>query len=339
MPKKLTFEEFKNRLYIIDETIEPLYEFEKETGKTNKRKRRFIHCKCKIDGYEWDAEISRLLQGSGCFECNKLNLDEIKLKLKEINPNIEIISDKYINSNSKLKYKCKIDGCEWETSWSNVSRGTGCPDCGKITYNEKRSLNLDEIKDRLKQINPDIEIISGEYKNNKSKLVCICKIHNITFTIDWTHLQRGQGCPKCRILKLTGENSGRYKGGITPIHNYLRTHISQWKQDSFKKYNYKCDITGESDDLIIHHYYNFSDILQETMSILNLPIYQEVNKYTDKQLEQIKDKCIELHFKYGLGVCLTEKVHKEFHKIYGKENNTKEQYEEFKQNKIKKIYL
>lgn len=62
-------------------------------------------------------------------------------------------------------------------------------------------------------------------------------------------------------------------------------------------------------------------------------IYELMNR------KGLKEKCLKLHYKYGLGVCLTEELHKEFHNIYGKRNNTLEQYMEFKKNKIKEIYI
>ena len=58
---------------------------------------------------------------------------------------------------------------------------------------------------------------------------------------------------------------------------------------------------------------NFSEILQETMEFLNLPIYKQINKYTDEELKSIEEKCLEMHYKYGLGVCLCEEEHKLFH--------------------------
>ena len=41
---------------------------------------------------------------------------------------------------------------------------------------------------------------------------------------------------------------------------------------------------------------------------------------------------MDLHFKYGLGIPLSRKLHKLFHKIYGVKNNTEEQFKEFVEN-------
>lgn len=135
---------------------------------------------------------------------------------------------------------------------------------------------------------------------------------------------------KDRTRLYSSENNNNWQGGITKISEYLRHNINEWKMDSFKKYNFKCDITGECESLVIHHLYNYSDIIKEVFETLKLPIYECINKYTDEELEMLKATCVSIHYKYGLGVCLTEGVHIEFHSIYGKKNNTVEQYNEFK---------
>jgi hypothetical protein len=266
-------------------------------------------------------------------------MDNIKNYLKLSNRNVELLSKEYVYINSKLLFKCLIDGYEWEASWrSFYNQNNGCPKGGGTL-----KLELKDIKEEMKQINNNIEILSDEYINYETDLHCFCHLHNNDFYSKWRELKAGHnGCLKCkselfskvtifRTLKLKKENSPSWKGGITPLHNYLRDKINKWKQDSFKKYNYRCDITGVNKNLIIHHFYNFSDILKETMGSLELPIYEQINKYTDTDIELklIENKCLELHYKYGLGVCLCKEIHDEFHKIYGKYNNSIEQYEEF----------
>ena len=93
-------------------------------------------------------------------------------------------------------------------------------------------------------------------------------------------------------------------------------------------------ITGKRFD-VVHHLENYNQILQETIDITGLPIYDEVNEYNNKELKLLEDTCSQLHYIYGLGVCLTADLHKEFHKIYGNIENTREQFEEFKQIKLK----
>lgn len=299
------------------------------------------------DGYKMVCRLKHLKSGhipSPFSNNNPYIIENINryLKISGRDKNVKLLSTEYKNVKSKLKFLCLIDNFEFETSWlSFYYQETGCPKCGgTLKY------TIDEIKEMNNNLNPYVEIISNKYINSSEFFLCNCKKHNKQFESNWRKLRIKQiSCSDCvheklsentyfRGLHLCGENSPSWKGGITPLSNYLRDKINQWKQDSFKKYNFTCDITGSTKNLIIHHFHNFSDILRETMENLGLPIYEQINKYTDKELELIENKCLELHYKYGLGVCLCKEIHDEFHKIYGKYNNSIEQYKEFKNNEL-----
>jgi len=211
------------------------------------------------------------------------------------------------------------------------------PKCGDRATSKELSLNLEEIKIKLKFINPNLIILSDVYLNNSTKLNIKCLICGNIWDITWGDLLSGYGCPICAIERRSGESHYNWKGGITSLSNCLRDCICQWKKDSLKANNYRCIITGSTKDKVIHHLYGFDKILQETISITNLPIYQEINKYTDEQIRQLEHVCLNLHYKYGLGVVLTKDLHQEFQSIYGYGNNTTEQFEEFKRIKIRNI--
>ena len=61
MAKKLSHEEFKNRMNLISPTIEILGQY--VNAKTK------IKCRCLLDGYEWYATPDNLLRGCGCPKC------------------------------------------------------------------------------------------------------------------------------------------------------------------------------------------------------------------------------------------------------------------------------
>lgn len=102
--------------------------------KGNKRK---ISFKCKIDGYEWEAQPNSILGGSGCAKCSNnipLTNDIIDERIKH--RTIIRIGD-VINSSIKIKWKCLIDEHEWEATPQNIiGNQSGCPKCFK--KNEKR---------------------------------------------------------------------------------------------------------------------------------------------------------------------------------------------------------
>ena len=100
---------------------------------------------------------------------------------------------------------------------------------------------------------------------------------------------------------MFGENNHAWKGGITPIVIKIRTSPEYifWRKSILLNYNFTCQKTGQQGGkLVVHHINNFADFP-------------------------------ELRFNIDNGIVLSEDTHKEFHKKYGKSNNTREQIEEF----------
>ena len=54
--------------------------------------------------------------------------EEYVQEMSIINPNIDVIEE-YINSDTKILHKCKIDGYEWYAYPTHMVRGHGCPVC------------------------------------------------------------------------------------------------------------------------------------------------------------------------------------------------------------------
>lgn len=99
-----------------------------------------------------------------------------------------------------------------------------------------------------------------------------------------------------------GENNWAWKGGVTSEHNKIRTSIEYdlWRNSVFARDNFTDQKTGikDSGNLVAHHILNFS----------SHP---------------------ELRFAIDNGITLSVKTHKEFHRKYGKKNNSREQLLEY----------
>lgn len=134
-----------------------------------------------------------------------------------------------------------------------------------------------------------------------------------------------------------GELNPNYKGGISELCQELRRNIKQWKLDSAENCNYKCFFSKERFDNI-HHLYSFNSIVEDTLSELELPLYENISLYSNEELLKIINKCIEIHYRYPLGICLSEKYHAKFHMEYGYGNNTPEQFYKFVENYYKGKY-
>ena len=100
---------------------------------------------------------------------------------------------------------------------------------------------------------------------------------------------------------LRGEKASNWQGGLTPINMRIRAGIEfrLWREAVFARDNWTCQKYGvRGGKLHPHHIQNFAQFP-------------------------------ELRFAIDNGITLSDKAHKEFHKKYGRRNNTKEQLNEF----------
>lgn len=93
--------------------------------------------KCPEHG-EFKQTWNTIKQGGGCQICGgtvKYTIEEVKNIMFEINNNIEILSDKYVNVFAYLKCKCLIDGHIWESNFHNLNTNkNGCPECKRRSF-------------------------------------------------------------------------------------------------------------------------------------------------------------------------------------------------------------
>uniref|UniRef100_A0A6M3XDC0 Nuclease associated modular domain-containing protein n=1 Tax=viral metagenome TaxID=1070528 RepID=A0A6M3XDC0_9ZZZZ len=98
-----------------------------------------------------------------------------------------------------------------------------------------------------------------------------------------------------------GINNINWKGGISKESDIIRHSIegTLWRNSVFARDGYTCQITGiKGCNLVAHHINNFADYPK-------------------------------LRFAIDNGITISKEVHLDFHKKYGRKNNTKEQLVEF----------
>lgn len=106
---------------------------------------------------------------------------------------------------------------------------------------------------------------------------------------------------KMKASAKKGKDNNMWKGGVSSENEKQRKTLGYkfWRKACFERDNFTCQKTGISGGkLVVHHINNFADFPELRTAIDN-------------------------------GITLSDKAHKEFHKIYGIKNNTKEQLIEF----------
>ncbi|HDK7176573.1 TPA: hypothetical protein PTV31_003190 [Clostridium botulinum] len=103
----------------------------------------------------------------------KKSQEEFLKELKAVHGNNIIPLEKYINIDTKLKFKCTIDNYEWYTTPYVILRGSGCPCCsGKICVEGINSVY--KLKPKLIKYFKYIEDTKKHTIKSGKKIICRC---------------------------------------------------------------------------------------------------------------------------------------------------------------------
>ena len=125
----------------------------------------------------------------------KLTMEEVKYRTKKLHPDIEILTDEYVNDKARFTVRCKC-GHVFVTTWNNLRQNNGCAKCD----NKKRMLSQEEYERRLNKVSPWFEPIE-KYQGVHTNIHVRCKECGHIHSARPVNLFKGQQCRKCRKRK------------------------------------------------------------------------------------------------------------------------------------------
>ena len=210
MSKRKTHEEFIGEMINVNPNIEIIGKYINAHTP--------IECICKICSNKWFPKPNTLLSGHGCPKCSLERRSNMRRKtqaqfveeMKTKNPNIEILG-LYINNQTPIKCRCKICGCEWESSIpvNLLKCSYCCPECFKINSSNRERMGDEEYINRL--IDNNIPVLPIEkYVNNSTPILHKCSLCGAQHNYAPNYLLQNKKCVVCQgsgIVVQYGINS------------------------------------------------------------------------------------------------------------------------------------
>lgn len=263
-------------------------------------------CKCgENDIYVFSSYIK-----SKTGLCKKCNKKEHKLKNSQeyvasifIEFGCKLLSS-YEYNNLPLDFLCKC-GSEGKKSFSDFKKSPFCKKCGKKNISKSNSTSIDIIKEKLKKINCTLIETHQDEKSRKRLVQYICPNKHTSHGFFDTVIKNNGRCSICRKEK-NGMNHPNWRGGYDYEYiKFRKTYaFKAWRKQVFSRDEYTCQCCLRSS----------SELPRSTLVAHHLDGY---------------NWCIEKRTEIENGATLCKFCHNEFHRIYGRGNNTSEQFKEF----------
>lgn len=157
------------------------------------------------------------------------------------NKGFKLLSDRYINSITKIKIECQIHGII-ETTFKWFRIGFGCKMCGIEHKTSKKRTSLDIIKEKVKSLG--YSFVSCEYKNENSPLILTCKYHGM-FSTSWASIKENHGCSKCGYLAIGEKTRTSIEEIRVVVERLGYSLVDETYTNHSQKLTIRCDVHGE----------------------------------------------------------------------------------------------
>ena len=292
-------------------------------------------CDCGNEKVVWGSDLKRgKTKSCGC--CNKEKSGEVVKKVKKQREDLtglrfgRLVVISYNEEVTKQKkrtyWNCKCDcGNEKVIRGSHLRSGDivscGCYNRDRVKEQWKDEEYRQMMSDKMR------EMVEEMWQDEEFKQKQIDKTKEMWQDEEFKQMMSD---------KMARENNPSWKGGITPtsIHLGHLPVVKQWFSSSKQQVNYTCELTGKVGGVNTHHLKAFSIIVKEAHELNNIQVKQQVKDYTEEELHKLEEYVASWHKDTSNAVVLSEEVHMLFHSLYGKGDNTPEQFEEFRERYI-----
>lgn len=211
-----------------------------------------------------------------------------------------LLSSSYEGCATKLDYICNC-GQKASMRWSSFYDGERCWVCKTERAAAKCRNSWEKVKKAFDTKNFILLSTPDEYKNAQSKLKYICNKGHLS-NATYSNISRGWGCRECKIEGSRGKGSSQYRHDLSDEDrkNGKRNNINEgsWRNQVYKNNNFQCVICGTHENLRAHHLNSWNLFPNERLNVDN-------------------------------GITLCHAHHMDFHREYGRGNNTRSQFLEW----------
>lgn len=181
--------------------------------------------------------------GQRCYDCRNKKIGDLKrLTYQEVYDYFEyedckLLSDSYIDANTKLNYQCEC-GNHAQITFGHFKNGERCKKCAGERRNKFRKFTYEYVKSYFEY--NKCKLISNNYYNCDSKLDYICKCGNLSQTTFY-QFHKHPRCIQCFYKELSESKRLSYDY----VYNYFKKEKYQLITDNYinnlQKLNVICD--------------------------------------------------------------------------------------------------